>query len=665
MTGFFSKISLLCLLSLKLHLVFAQNTEKYFAIKVVDQMTNRGVPLVELKTTNNLSYYTDNNGIIAFYEPDLMNQEVYFHIKSHGYEYPVDGFGYRGKSFLTIPGDSSVIKIKRINIAERIYRITGEGLYNYSQLVGLTVPLKQPLLNGKIMGQDTFIETLYKGKIYWFWGDTDRPSYPLGNFATSGATSELPGKGGLDPAVGVDLTYFVDSSGFSKKMCPVEGPGAVWMHWLTTIKDSSGTERLIGSYTRVKTLGEALERGLAVFNDSEKIFEPVVRFDIDTPFFPDGQSFKATVNGLEYIYFDFSNRYPMRVRADLNHIRDLSSYETFTCLKEGARYDTVSIKIDRTINGKPAYNWKINTEPLNVDKEKYLLKKGVLNSDETWFHLCDFMTGDNIIPASCSVFWNEYRKKWVMVIQQIYGTSFLGEVWYAEADTPTGPWVYARKIVTHDKYSFYNVGQHPIFDQDKGRLIYFEGTYTETFSGNPVPTPRYNYNQIMYRLDLNDSRLYLPSPVYRIKEKKGKYTYLMRDRIDSMNLWELTQEVPFFAFSPDRKSEGLIPVYAVIEKGKNRLQVNTQDHAAKLLFYGLPDSELRNNEHDSIGMQQLSSPMVVPLYEFKDHNGIYFYSIKSEQDGLSRTKEPVCRVWKNPSSVLALDYRARSVPLKR
>ena len=43
--------------------------------------------------------------------------------------------------------------------------------------------------------------------LYWFWGDTERVSYPLGNFSASGATSELPGRGGLDPNVGVDLTY--------------------------------------------------------------------------------------------------------------------------------------------------------------------------------------------------------------------------------------------------------------------------------------------------------------------------------------------------------------------------------------------------------------------------------------------------------------------------
>jgi hypothetical protein len=78
-------------------------------------------------------------------------------------------------------------------------------------------------------------------------------------------------------------------------------------------------------------------------------------------------------------------------------------------------------------------------------------------------------------------------------------------VWYAEALHPEGPWSEARKIVTHDRYSFYNVKQHPYFA--KGPYIYFEGTYTQSFSGNDQATPRYDYNQIMYRLNLDDTRL--------------------------------------------------------------------------------------------------------------------------------------------------------------
>jgi len=95
------------------------------------------------------------------------------------------------------------------------------------------------------------------------------------------------------------------------------------------------------------------------------------------------------------------------------------------------------------------------------------------------------------------------------------GATALGEVWYSEADRPEGPWVHARKIISHanqpgDAHDFYNPTQHPFLDREGGRVIYLEGSYVNTFSGNPHPTPCYEYNQIMYRLDLSDPRLRLP-----------------------------------------------------------------------------------------------------------------------------------------------------------
>lgn len=38
-------------------------------------------------------------------------------------------------------------------------------------------------------------------------------------------------------------------------------------------------------------------------------------------------------------------------------------------------------------------------------------------------------------------------------------------------------------------------------------MIHFEGTYTNDFSGNPEKTPRYNYDQVLYRLDLGTGAL--------------------------------------------------------------------------------------------------------------------------------------------------------------
>src|SRR6185369_12564234 len=126
-----------------------------FAIDVVDEQTGRGVPLVELTTTNGVTYVTDSAGAVAFDEPGLMNERVFFHVKSHGYEFPKDGFGYRGVALDVTPGGSAQVKIKRLNIAERLYRVTGEGIYRDSVLLGRQAPIRQPLLNAQVTGSDS------------------------------------------------------------------------------------------------------------------------------------------------------------------------------------------------------------------------------------------------------------------------------------------------------------------------------------------------------------------------------------------------------------------------------------------------------------------------------------------------------------------------------
>src|SRR2546421_4063610 len=89
---------------------------RYFAIEVVDEATGRGVPMVELQTTSGVRYYTDSDGLIAFFEPGLMNRKVWFGVSSHGYEFPPDGFGIRGVTLETRPGAIARLKIRRLNI---------------------------------------------------------------------------------------------------------------------------------------------------------------------------------------------------------------------------------------------------------------------------------------------------------------------------------------------------------------------------------------------------------------------------------------------------------------------------------------------------------------------------------------------------------------------
>jgi hypothetical protein len=63
------------------------------------------------------------------------------------------------------------------------------------------------------------------------------------------------------------------------------------------------------------------------------------------------------------------------------------------------------------------------------------------------------------------------------------------------------------KVLSHDNYTFYNPRLHPEFTDPDSPVLLFEGTYTATFADRPQPTPRYDYNQILYRLDLDDAAL--------------------------------------------------------------------------------------------------------------------------------------------------------------
>jgi hypothetical protein len=487
----------------------------FFRIEVVDEATGRGVPLVRLETTDSVRHYTDSNGLVAFNEPGLMDQDVWFTISSHGYEFPREVFGSRGVLLKPTAGGRAQVRIRRINIAERLYRITGRGIYRDTILLGEKPPIAEGALNGKVMGQDSTLTAIHRGRLYWFWGDTSRPSHPLGNFFMAGATSELPGKGGLDPSVGVNLSYFLDSkSGFARQMVPPPRPGPfpLWLDGLLTVTDDQGQQRLLAHGSRVKGL-RTFERSLFLYNDQAERFEELKQIPLDAPLAPAMHPMRATVDGREYYYF--SVPFPViRVSSDWASLTDLSAYEGFTCLKDAAAYAKVDPPLDRDAAGRLVWKWRKNTAPLTVGQIEELVQSRAIRRDETPFDLRDADGGGPLRIHRASVYWNQYRQKWVMIGGQEYGASFIGEIWFAEASAPEGPWVHARKVATHakkgDNQDLYNPLQHPYFAQENGRLIYFEGTYVNTFSGNPAPTPLYNYNQLMYRLDLSDPRLKLP-----------------------------------------------------------------------------------------------------------------------------------------------------------
>jgi len=627
------------------------STNKYFKIQVMDRQTNRGVPLVELRTTNNTRYYTDSNGIVAYYEPGLMDREVFFFVESHGYEFPKDGFGMHGTRLKTTPGGNAIIKIDRHNIAERLYRVTGQGIYRDSILTGTPVPLKNPLLNGQVSGQDSVFTWIYRGQLFWMWGDTSRPSYPLGNFEMSGAVSDLPGRGGLDPSIGVDLEYYVGEDGFSRPMSPMKEPGLVWLDALLTVKDSQGHERMVAKFTRLKGLGEELERGLVVFNDDTETFEPLVRGDLEfLPYRNTGHAFGVEVDGQLYYYFTSPS--PMgarlRVRALWNDVIDPNRYEVLTSLVPSLSGNN---RIDLG-QSKPACRWITFAEIIASQNKTKADIIEALEQEAKDVRAYDVESGKSISPHNGSVYFNDYRQRWIGIFVQQFGKpSYLGEVWYAEADTPVGPWAYARKIVTHNKYSFYNPKQHPFFDKDGGRVIFFEGTYSHTFSGSlEIATPRYDYNQIMYRLNLDDPRLVLPVAVYQVRDKQSQSNYMLRDDVEKTNKWDFVESIPFYAVEPKRANNNLIAIYA--DKGRQiRLTVERTNSSVEPLFYALPARETKSD-----------NLCIVPLYEYhhaKTEQQIYSTKSSIESKGWTRTKEPLCRVFKAPPAPPLLDSKAK------
>ena len=600
-----------------------------FRITAVDEATGRGVPLVEFRVDDRIRYVTDSAGVAAFHEPSLMGRNVRFAVGSHGYR-------LSGKAdevtLRAVAGGKAVVKMTREIIAQRLYRITGGGIYRDSVLLGLPAPTKRPVVNGLVMGQDTVFNAVYGGRIFWLWGDTNRPAYPLGQYWVSSAVSELPSAGGLDPNVGIDLEYFVDAKGFSRPMARMSGPGlATWLGGLHTQTDRAGRERLFAYYGNFKGL-QRKEAGLVVYDDEKQAFQRVATFDLAGPFIPGGHVMKVRCGGTEYLYF--CSRF-LRVPAAPAKLADIANYEAFTCLAEGTRADDG--KLDRDSAGRIRYRWKPNTPPVIQRITRLKDPKSPVKPAEALLHFRDPIEGKHVSMHGGSVRWNPYRGRYVMIFLENFGTSALGEVWYAEAETPVGPWVYARKVVTHDNYTFYNVVHHDIFDQDGGRTIYFEGTYTKTFSGNPNPTPRYNYNQMMYKLDLADPRLALPAAVYDLSPQSDPAGRFGR----AADLRKAAKEYPLAFFAPDRSFEGGVAVRQVkADAGGWALKLGKADAAgARPVFYALPP------DHPN------PPKTTQPLYELRNtRTGQRAYTVDADwrRAGFERTEKPICHVWRNP-----------------
>lgn len=423
-------------------------------IQILDRENDWPVPLVELQTNHGVRFVSDNAGNIAFDLPELMGEKTWFHVRGHGYGLPADGFGFRGLQLTPQPGETLTVHVDRQLPGKRLGRLTGAGIFAESQKLGLELDWQDQ----KILGCDSVQNVIHNGRTFWGWGDTTLAHYPLGNFHMIGATTAIQPLENLQPPVRLRFEYFTNPEAVPRNVAKLSGEGPTWLFGYVSLKDANGKQHLGSTYSKIKPPLEAYETGLCVWDEANKRFEreQVVWSKQDDsptpPPMPTGHAIPWTDPAGEK-WMLFGDPFPT-----------LKCKATFESWKDPAQWQTLKPQaFVQTQNGDRA-----------------------------------------VKPHRGAVAWSEYRKKWVTVFTQLAGeSSYLGELWYAEADAPTGPWRGAIQVVTHDEYSFYNPQLHLEFVASESPVLLFEATYTKEFSKTKVPTPRFNYNQILYRLDLD------------------------------------------------------------------------------------------------------------------------------------------------------------------
>ena len=268
------------------------------------------------------------------------------------------------------------------------------------------------------------------------------------------------------------------------------------MFGLLAMKDEQGHERLFSGYSRQQGLVPADEKGVAEYQSETGEFRVFAARDKKEAWrMPMGHAVRVKTTAGDHWYFTapFAQ---VRVTATVDALRDADDYEM--------------LRFDPTTS---SWVWQSNNPPTTANEEKIMLENGEMKPDQARYQIKDRATGKLIQLHRASIQWNQWRKRYVMIAVQAGESSDpspLGEVWYSECEAIDGPWATAVKVATHPAYSFYNPIHHEFWDREGGKIIYFEGTYTKEFSGQTQATPRYDYNQLLYRLDLSDSRLRLP-----------------------------------------------------------------------------------------------------------------------------------------------------------
>ena len=459
------------------------------ACQFLDSVDSRPIPLVITTTTDNVVVVSDNAGFVSIPVNVHLGTQYYLHVTSPGYDMPADGFGYRGIR-LKVTKDIQTVRLKRTNIAQRSGRVTGIGKYIHAQSLGKIRDFSEPSLTG----MDSVQSASINGKHYVFYGDTNWTGYPLGNFKT---TNGIATRQTILPNCPYTVNFSIDGQGNAASSidAPSTEQGVVWLSGVVTV---DGT--IYGYANHRKSLALQLAHGHVHWDPMRKKFIDFTRLANESWRHIDDHPIRFNENDRDFLLF--GHAIPnFRVPAERRALHSENAYETFTCLLSNG-------EVAKDNAGIPIWRWRKDGQPINAEREAALIKNGHINRAHCRFLMTKSGSGRTVIPHRGSVRWNAYWKRWILAFTAINEPdSNLGEVFLASASKPTGPWTPCIKIASHPKYSFYNPVHHSWLDDKDGRIITIEGTYTQTFSGNIVATPQYEYNQLTYQVDLSDNRL--------------------------------------------------------------------------------------------------------------------------------------------------------------
>ena len=168
--------------------------------------------------------------MVAFDEQGMLGLLVYFVVRSDGYALataephsgqllPNTPASESGVLLNTSAGATATIFLQRNQPAQRLYRLTGGGLYRDTLLVGGVAPIAEPLLSSaSVLGQDSLMAAPFNGKVYWFFGDTECPAGPrdtdcqhYGRFTTGATSAYTPSHAAANGTNPPSLAYFTST----------------------------------------------------------------------------------------------------------------------------------------------------------------------------------------------------------------------------------------------------------------------------------------------------------------------------------------------------------------------------------------------------------------------------------------------------------------------